>query len=289
MFNLIRFIWNHPLNRTNRWSAISRMARWQMATRLLPEALLGMPFIDDTKLFMKRGMTGATGNWYAGLHECDDMGFVLHLLRPDSLFVDVGANIGSYSILAAATESIVISVEPIPDTFEHLKNNIRLNSFDAKIEAHCVGLSNKKGSLKFSSKLDTVNHVVADDEDIESVVVPVTTLDLLLDGRCPDLLKIDVEGHEREVLLGALSTLNNPALLAVLMETNGSGKRYGIEDDELIELMKEHGFESFSYNVMERKLRPSLGSDNTIFVRDVVAVQKRLSSAGETKLVNRSI
>ena len=46
-------------------------------------------------------MTGATGNIYAGLHEFVDMAFCLHLLRSGDLFVDVGANIGSYTVLAS--------------------------------------------------------------------------------------------------------------------------------------------------------------------------------------------
>lgn len=45
-------------------------------------------------------MTGATGNIYVGLHEFEDMAFLLHVLRRTDLFVDVGANIGSYTILA---------------------------------------------------------------------------------------------------------------------------------------------------------------------------------------------
>lgn len=52
-------------------------------------------------------MTGATGNWYCGLQEYEDMSFVLHALRPGDLFVDVGANIGSYSILAAGGSSFL--------------------------------------------------------------------------------------------------------------------------------------------------------------------------------------
>lgn len=56
-------------------------------------------WIEGARLMVRNGMTGATGNIYCGLHEFTDMSFVLHLLRPDDLFVDVGANIGSYTVL----------------------------------------------------------------------------------------------------------------------------------------------------------------------------------------------
>lgn len=46
-------------------------------------------------------MRGATGNVYVGLHEFESMGFVLHVLRSSSAFIDVGANVGAYTVLAA--------------------------------------------------------------------------------------------------------------------------------------------------------------------------------------------
>ena len=97
---LLRYVWNHPLNvRGGRLAAIGRVFRWQLASRLLPGPI-ALPYVGDTWLFATRGMTGATGNWYCGLHEVAEMAFVLHLLRPDDHFVDVGANVGSYTILA---------------------------------------------------------------------------------------------------------------------------------------------------------------------------------------------
>lgn len=100
LFRSVRFVWNHPLNRSARFAALGRVIRWQIASRLVPGPI-ALPFVKDTYLFATRGMTGATGNWYCGLHEYEDMSFVLHTLKPGDLFVDVGANIGSYSVLAA--------------------------------------------------------------------------------------------------------------------------------------------------------------------------------------------
>lgn len=100
-FRSLRFVWRHPLNAKARLAAVSRVARWQIASRLMAGPI-AFPFVNESKLFAVRGMTGATGNYYCGLHELNDMAFVLHLLREDDHFLDVGANIGSYSVLAAA-------------------------------------------------------------------------------------------------------------------------------------------------------------------------------------------
>src|SRR4051812_48596523 len=111
---LLTFVWNHPLNAGSKVSALGRVARWQVASRLLAGPF-SLPFVEGASLLVSRGMTGATGNWYCGLHEPTDMAFVLHLLRPGDHFLDVGANIGSYTVLAAgAVGARVTSVEPLP-------------------------------------------------------------------------------------------------------------------------------------------------------------------------------
>lgn len=117
MFRTLKYIANHPLNQKGRLSALGRFVRWQLATRLMPFPQL-VPFVDNTVLVSERGMTGSTGNWYCGLHEVADMAFVLHALRPEDLFLDVGANVGSFTVLAAgAVGAKTVAVEPIPSTF----------------------------------------------------------------------------------------------------------------------------------------------------------------------------
>lgn len=93
-----------------------RFVKWQIGNRLVLGPVAAR-FVNDARLFVQKGMTGATGNLYVGLHEFEDMSFVLHGLRPDDLFVDVGANVGSYTVLAgAAVGASCVSFEPIPET-----------------------------------------------------------------------------------------------------------------------------------------------------------------------------
>jgi hypothetical protein len=127
VWKTLRFLMNHPLTRDERGQALFRFVRWQVGSRVLGEPV-AMPYVKDTRLLVESGMAGATGNVYAGLHEFEDMAFVLHALRPSSWFVDIGANIGSYTILAGGGSAAkCISVEPVPTTFEKLCDNVRLN------------------------------------------------------------------------------------------------------------------------------------------------------------------
>jgi FkbM family methyltransferase len=249
------------------------------------------PFVDATRLFAKRGMTGATGNWYCGLHEVNDMAFALHLLRPDDHFVDVGANVGSYTILAAgAVGARVTAIEPIASTFALLEQNILLNKLSDRVRAVQCGASNAEASLRFSIDLDCMNHVVAMGENLSHVEVPVTTLDKLLSNDAPTLLKIDVEGYESAVLGGATKVLSCETLLAVIIETNGSGSRYGVDDSTLISMLATYGFAPFSYDPFARQLNDSVDrSGNTIFIKQRITAQQRLREAKRYQLVNGSI
>ena len=290
LLKLIKFVWQHPLNAGRKLAALQRVVKWQIASRLLPGPI-AMPFVETTMLFASRGMTGATGNWYCGLHEYREMAFVLHLLRKGEHFADVGANIGSYTILAAGGAGArVTSVEPIPSTFAQLESNVVLNHLSGQVRACSLGLSEQSGSLKFCLGLDTVNHVLAVGETLPSIDVPVMRLDELVGDDVPVLIKIDVEGYEREVLLGGEKTLADPRLLAVIMETNGSGARYGVSDDELIAIMVRHGFSTFGYDPFTRELVDAgLADGNTIFIRGKSIIESRVKSARHFQLVNGTI
>jgi FkbM family methyltransferase len=287
---LVSYVWNHPLNSSGRIAALGRVARWQMASRLM-SGPIALPFVEDTSLFVSRGMTGATGNWYCGLHEARDMAFVLHVLRRADHFLDIGANVGSYTVLAAgAVGARVTSLEPIPTTFAHLRRNVVLNGLSARVRARQCGASDSAGTLRFSTGHDTANYVLVEGSPEPGVEVPVRTVDEVVGQRIPALIKIDVEGYERRVVGGATRTLADPHVLAVVMETNGSGARYGVADAELLAIMDRHGFSACTYDPFARRLLdrdPAAG--NTIFVRDTQAVDARLRSARRYRLVNRDI
>jgi len=193
-------------------------------------------------------------------------------------------------LAGGAVGARVTAVEPVPATYQHLQRNVTLNGLGERARCCQVGLSEHAGELRFSSGLDTVNHVLAEGEDLPAVKVPVVRLDDLVGEDVPVLIKIDVEGHELAVLRGGQQTLADPRLLAVIMETNGSGSRYGVSDDLLTGVMRENGFAPFGYDPFARRLVvAAANSANTVFVRDRAAVESRAGSAPTFRLVNGEI
>jgi len=281
LFLVLKFIFTHPLNVNNRAGALLRFIKWQILSRLTSN-LVVFPFTDRSLILVKRGLTGATGNIYCGLHEFNDMGFLLHFLRQEDCFVDVGANIGSYSILAGVhVGANTISLEPLPSTFKLLKQNIAINQIDDNVRLYNIALGDLTGEIKFTTNLDTMNHIVVDESE-EHIIVPIDTLDnLLMDNAIPILVKVDVEGYEKDVLNGSSSLLSNPILKAIILELNGSSEKYGYLETEIHEKLLSLDFNPYMYNPFERKLyrAESFGTHNTIYLRDLLFVEQRLKSA----------
>ena len=294
VLNTWRFLWRHPLASRNRAAAFTRWLRWQIGSHILQgEAVV--PFVQGSKLLVRRGMAGATGNIYTGLHEFEDMAFTLHFLRRDDLFVDAGANVGVYTVLAATTGARCVSIEPIPATHSDLVANILLNGFNDRVRTHQVGLGATPGVAEFTSDLDAMNHVVAANESARNrVQVQITTLDDLLRRDMPTLLKADVEGFETEVFDGGTETLASPNLLAMIVELNQSAKRYGAMEGDLIQKFEHFAFRPYVYMPFERELRACLNrknwnSGNTLFIRNHQIVHERVRSAPRMSILGTQI
>lgn len=280
ILNTLGFIVNHPLNETRKMASIIRFARWQIGSRLV-DAPVAKCFVDRTRLLVSRGMPGATLNIYGGLHEFEDMAFVLHALREQDGFVDVGANIGSYTVLAGgAVGARCISIEPLPGTYSYLMDNINLNGIGDRVSALNIGVGNESGVLRFTSGLDAVNHVLAESEQGNgSIEIKIERLDDVLSNFEPAIIKIDVEGFETNVIAGAEKILSRDSLFGVIME-NSSENRYGFDEQALHKRMLEYGFKTFLYHPFIRELE-SLGginhlSGNTLYLRNLEEVSRRL-------------
>lgn len=291
IFKTLKFIFSHPIGRKKPFSVLTRWIRWQFGSRILGLPVI-YPFFGQTRLILTHGMHGATMNLYVGFQEFYDMCFVIHLLRQGDLFIDVGANVGVYSILAGGLGAKVLAVEPVPSTFNILKDNIRLNYLENRVAAHNMGLSSKMEVLKFSFQHGPMNRVIFDSETIPGIDVHSDRLDNLLKEDRPYLIKIDVEGYEAEVINGAENILSQQTLAAVILELNGSGRRYGCKDYETDDRMRQFGFKPAHYDPFKRNLMPMQGYNkygNTLYIRNKDSLMLRLNTAPEFNLFDISI
>ncbi len=287
------FIFSHPLGKKHPLKSLLRFIVWQVQTQLMPSKLIIKPFVGSVKFYAKKGLTGITGNIYTGLHEFGDMGFLLHFLRSQDVFFDVGANVGSYTLLASgACNAKSIAIEPVKSTFNILQQNIILNNLQNSVQLLNNGAGATAGTLAFSSTEDTTNHVLTEDELTNSIaIIPVITIDSLLTAEAPALIKIDVEGYETEVLRGMAETLKTPSLKAIIIELNGSGERYGFDEQAIHQLLIDNQFMPYSYDPFTRSLTllTTHGNYNTIYCRDIGFINDRLKNAPGIKLMGEVI
>lgn len=291
LFNRINQFIEHPLAGKRPAAAFFRYLAFHIQHSIYPKPRI-YSFVGDTKFIAERGMAGIVGNIYTGLHEFEEMGFLLHYLNSEDTFLDIGANVGAFSLLASGVKQArSFAVEPVPATFEQLHLNIHLNHLESLAKCFQLGLSDAEGMLEFSQDKGTMNRVVKGSQS--SCKVAVQTADQFIQtlGVVPNLVKIDVEGFECPVLKGGVNLFSNPDCKAVIIELNGSGKRYGFSDDDVHDFLVSNAFQPAHYDPFKRQLKVLPGYKkekfNTIYVKDYEAVQLKLEQSPKIKVLNQ--
>lgn len=266
-----RFFAAHPVTRDAPALAWARWLFWQIRSRIGREVVV--EWIEGQRLAVRRGMTGATGNIYTGLHEFDGMMLPLHFLRTGDLFLDVGANIGSFTVLASGVAGATTwAFEPDPDTASALLRNVELNGLADRVTIHQMALGDYDGTISFTSGQDTTNQV-ATSEDANVQTVLHRRLDALIGSHAPIMMKVDVEGHEDAFILGAAQTVKRESLKVIELESFS---------DDTLAFLTGCGFDQVSYDPISRTLvSQQIGglNSNVIFVRDRAFVSARLRDA----------
>lgn len=155
--------------------------------------------------------------------------------QPGEVFLDIGANVGMYTIWAAKTRNVrTFAFEPESQNYALLYRNIVMNGLSENVIAYCMALSDTSSySLLHLSQFELggschsfgekVNHHLERRDTKLSQGCVSTTLDTLVSGGVlpvPNYIKIDVDGIEHKVLAGCQNVLTDPRVKSVLVEIN---------------------------------------------------------------------
>lgn len=198
----------------------------------------------------------------------------------DEVLVDIGANVGMYTVWAAKTRGVrVFSFEPEAQNYALLNRNIHANGLDQLVRAYCIALSDIGGfdSLylsevgaggschSYGAALDFNNQPRTAPFSQGSVAV--TLDDMVARGAVPvpQHIKIDVDGLEHKVMSGARQTLGNQAVRSVLVEINTNLDEHW----QLVDLMLELGFDYSQEQVTQAQRSEGVfkGVGNYVFRR----------------------
>jgi FkbM family methyltransferase len=182
-----------------------------------------------------------------GCTERETLEAITSHLSKDSIFFDLGAHIGQYTLVASALCRGVHSFEPVPETFKLLQRNVRANGL-ANVSANQCAVSDSCGEVTIYegdvSTLDRSSLRAPSQTSGRSFVVPSISIDAYATKHnvIPNLIKIDVEGAEIPVLHGASSLLRekHPALIVEVDKVNQP--RFGFTADGLLRELKDFGY-----------------------------------------------
>jgi FkbM family methyltransferase len=261
---------NHPLTKRNPLGALYRYIKFNFIQSIYPKPRV-YNWINNLKFYAQKGDAGIVANIYFKLFDYEDSMFLIDNLKPKDLFVDIGANVGHYSLLAAGIcKADVIAFEPIPSTFIKLEKNLILNNLSHKVKVLNIGIGEENSILNFTKTKDVMN-AVALSYETDVVSVEVKKLDDVLIERNPTFLKIDVEGYEYFVLKGALEVLKNKTLKYIIIELNSSTLKFGYTNEEIFKFLIALNFVPVSYDVDNKKIIQletyNSKKFNTIFIK----------------------
>lgn len=153
-----------------------------------------------------------------GLAERPQTEFLLREIgkRDASIFVDIGAHMGSYAMMVRRHTNCrrIIAFEPDPLNFAHLQANLLVNRMVDSVESHNLAVSDKKGVTGFrrgEPPHDVWGKLCAPDEPADSFVETIRIDDMLTVTGETIALKIDIEGHEGRAIAGMRDLLRNNA------------------------------------------------------------------------------
>ena len=284
-----RRIASHELTKNKKIRTLLRVCKFQILFRGLVRTDIVVDWVNDSKLLIGRHQTGATGNVYLGLDEYESMAFLLHALRPSDVFIDVGANVGTYTILASKVVGApTIAFEPVPSTVQALKYQVAINEVDSLVDIRPIALGKHVGHVLFSNDLGPENGVAILGRSINTFEAKASSLDAEIGADGYYFVKIDVEGYEYNVINGGLNLLSSEHVLGLIVESLGFGSRYDLVDNDLEMALHNLGFFEVTYDPVNRNLRMDKqtrsSSNNKIYIRNLNTISKRCREASAFSL-----
>jgi len=277
----------YPIARRRIVSVSARIIRFH-AARMLNRSFV-FTLLPPVRLRVRFDFGSPVVAYYIGLYEKSSMTFLLRYLRQDEGFVDVGANVGVYTVLAAGVAGArVRAFEPFSGAYDALVENVSLNALDDRVELHRRGIGSRNSKAFITTAHKGGNRITGAKTGEALERIDIVSLDHAVGTDVPDAIKIDVEGYEEQVLRGARRILssrkNNVVIIEAIDRDPGCG-----HVDRCVSILTRFGFRLCTYDPDTNRLtecgrgaRAFVGpnDENYLFVKDIEKARRRIGQAG---------
>lgn len=274
----LKLIFTHPLNRGKPFTTLLRLIWWKVN-----QIIFHLPVIHQITpnrkcvCYPESSYGGLIV--YLGMPEYEGNTYILNNLKPNDTFIDVGACIGDYSFFASSiiTEGHIYAFEPYKKSIEMFEENIRLNNL--KNISIFKGVASDKNGYEYLriEKESEVNHIVNKKSRHNEIRVRSITLDTFIaenNIKQVSILKIDVEGSEMKVLIGAEKSIQDKKIKKILIELNKNNQFFGTNNHKIITWLKKQHFNIYMFEEQKVRKMTSVNEIENDQILNVLAVRK---------------
>lgn len=240
-FNILK----HPCNKGKALNTITRLIWWKCNQLWIQKPTI-IELEEGARCICYPDSSYAGMVVYTKFPEYYEMQYIKKHLRRNSTFVDIGANIGVYTLLASSkiSEGKIFAIEPASTPFGRLCENIKLNGIGNRVSLLNIVMSNRVGKEKFiEHETSELSHINPSSKG--GILKKSISLDELLRKsriKKVDILKVDVEGGEGKVFNGALDHLKRKDIKKIVVELNKKNVLYGTNHNQIGNLLQTHGY-----------------------------------------------
>lgn len=258
----LRTIFKHSYNKQNKFKAISRYFQYlRYKTSNNKQRILDV--WDNRKIIWYNDSVQSVWLMFNYIIDWEEFNLIQNTFKCNTVFIDVGANIGYYSIWASKfnPDGKIYSFEPSEINFRHLNENISCNNLFSQIIPIQKAVAATSGHISMTANLDTLNHIVKNEPDEENrniIKVSSISLDDFAEKEkilFIDYLKIDVEGFELDVLMGSEKLLIGKKIGIIQMEINNALLHSGYTVDAMLDFLNKYSYILCSYDVKKKELK----------------------------------
>ena len=248
----VLFVWQHLANRERRFRSVLRYLIMKFRLFLYGRDVYSARAFPGIKVNIERWSYQSQLAVQIDLQdEYSDKLFWKSYLRAGDAVIDVGANIGIYSLLASylvGPEGHVYAFEPGPKAYSAMLNNFKINDA-SNVTTFQQAVGDHLGTVRFHYAIDTTNRVFTPElpMDGQTIAVPQTTLTHALPKQAYAILKIDVEGAELQCLKGAEQLFEEQAISVCQFECQPTVHAYGYQQEDIIDFFATYDYIIFNY------------------------------------------